>query len=52
MLEVQQQMGDGIVRTIAMGITDGLRRGIKVKIPVRPIKVPVGKQTLVASWTY
>lgn len=45
-LEVQQQMGDGIVRTIAMGSTDGLQRGIKVNNTGEPIKVPVGKQTL------
>lgn len=45
-LEVQQQMGDGIVRSIAMGTTDGLRRGLKVNNTGEPIKVPVGKQTL------
>lgn len=45
-LEVQQQMGDGIVRTVAMGTTDGLRRGTKVHNTGEPIKVPVGKQTL------
>lgn len=45
-LEVQQQMGDGIVRTVAMGTTDGLRRGEKVKNTGRPISVPVGKATL------
>lgn len=45
-LEVQQQMGDGIVRTVAMGTTDGLRRGAKVHNTGHPIKVPVGKQTL------
>ncbi len=45
-LEVQQQMGDGIVRTVAMGTTDGLRRGTKVFNTDGPIKVPVGKQTL------
>ncbi len=45
-LEVQQQMGDGIVRTIAMGTTDGLRRGLKVRNTGEPIRVPVGKQTL------
>lgn len=45
-LEVQQQMGDGIVRTVAMGTTDGLRRGAKVKNTGRPISVPVGKATL------
>lgn len=45
-LEVQQQLGDGIVRTIAMGSTDGLRRGIKAKDLGKPITVPVGKPTL------
>ncbi|MBK1671943.1 F0F1 ATP synthase subunit beta [Ectothiorhodospira shaposhnikovii] len=45
-LEVQQQLGDGIVRTIAMGSSDGLRRGIKVTNSGKPISVPVGKATL------
>jgi F-type H+-transporting ATPase subunit beta len=45
-LEVQQQLGDGIVRTIAMGSTDGLRRGLSVLNTGEPIKVPVGKKTL------
>ncbi|MGC1854435.1 MAG: F0F1 ATP synthase subunit beta [Candidatus Aquirickettsiella sp.] len=45
-LEVQQQLGDGIVRTIAMGTSDGLRRGTKVTNTEAPISVPVGKQTL------
>lgn len=45
-LEVQQQMGDGIVRTIAMGSTDGLRRGLEVTNTGEPIKVPVGQPTL------
>jgi len=45
-LEVQQQLGDGVVRTIAMGITDGLRRGLAVKNTGSPIRVPVGKPTL------
>lgn len=44
--EVQQQLGDGIVRTIAMGMTDGLRRGLSVLNTGEPIKVPVGKKTL------
>jgi F-type H+/Na+-transporting ATPase subunit beta len=44
--EVQQQLGDGIVRTIAMGSTDGLRRGLMVKDTGAPIQVPVGKATL------
>ncbi len=45
-LEVQQQLGDGIVRTIAMGTTDGLRRGLMVRNTGKPIMVPVGKDTL------
>ena len=45
-LEVQQQLGDGIVRTIAMGSTDGLRRGIAVENTGSPISVPVGEGTL------
>jgi F-type H+-transporting ATPase subunit beta len=45
-LEVQQQMGDGIVRTIAMGTTDGLQRGLSVTNTGKPIMVPVGKPTL------
>ncbi len=45
-LEVQQQLGDGVVRTIAMGSTDGLRRGLKASNTGGPISVPVGKQTL------
>ena len=44
--EVQQQLGDGIVRTIAMGSTEGLRRGSKVANSGGPISVPVGKETL------
>ncbi len=45
-LEVQQQLGDGIVRTIAMGATDGLQRGLAVRNTGKPIQVPVGKATL------
>jgi len=45
-LEVQQQIGDGIVRTIAMGTTDGLKRGLNVKNTGAPISVPVGDKTL------
>jgi F-type H+-transporting ATPase subunit beta len=45
-LEVQQQLGDGIVRTIAMGTTDGLRRGMEVENTGHPITVPVGHKTL------
>ena len=43
-LEVQQQLGDGIVRTIAMGASEGLRRGISVSNTGEPITVPVGQQ--------
>ncbi|MBL80017.1 MAG: F0F1 ATP synthase subunit beta [Nitrosomonadaceae bacterium] len=45
-LEVQQQLGDGIVRTIALGSSDGLRRGMLVSNTKEPIKVPVGPKTL------
>ncbi|MGA7180046.1 MAG: F0F1 ATP synthase subunit beta [Thiobacillaceae bacterium] len=45
-LEVQQQLGDGVVRTIAMGSTDGLRRGMEVGDTGSPISVPVGPATL------
>ncbi|WP_304985658.1 F0F1 ATP synthase subunit beta [Coxiella-like endosymbiont] len=45
-LEVQQQLGDGVVRTIAMGTTEGLKRGIAVVNTGRPIEVPVGEKTL------
>ena len=45
-LEVQQQLGDGIVRTIALGSSDGLRRGNMVYNTNNPITVPVGKATL------
>ncbi len=45
-LEVQQQLGDGVVRTIAMGSTDGLRRDLKAHNTGKPIMVPVGKETL------
>ncbi len=45
-LEVQQQMGDGVVRTIAMGSSDGLQRGLSVTNTGQPILVPVGEPTL------
>ena len=45
-LEVQQQLGDGVVRTIAMGSTEGLKRGLPVGNSGGPISVPVGKGTL------
>ncbi len=44
--EVQQQLGDGVVRTIAMGSSDGLRRGMKVANTGKQISVPVGMGTL------
>jgi F-type H+-transporting ATPase subunit beta len=44
--EVQQQLGDGIVRTIALGSSDGLRRGMSVTSTGAPISVPVGQATL------
>jgi len=45
-LEVQQQLGDGVVRTIAMGTTDGVQRGKAVSNSGGPIAVPVGEKTL------
>jgi F-type H+-transporting ATPase subunit beta len=45
-LEVQQELGDGIVRTIAMGSSDGLRRGLTVQNTGKPIMVPVGNAVL------
>ncbi len=45
-LEVQQQLGDGVVRTIAMGASEGLSRGITVDNTGAPISVPVGQGTL------
>ena len=45
-LEVQQQLGDGVVRTIALGSSDGLKRGLMVTNTGNPITVPVGKATL------
>jgi F-type H+-transporting ATPase subunit beta len=44
--EVEQQLGDGVVRTIAMGSSDGLQRGMKVRSTGAPISVPVGEGTL------
>jgi F-type H+/Na+-transporting ATPase subunit beta len=44
--EVEQQLGDGVVRTIALGSSDGLRRGMKVNATGGPISVPVGQATL------
>ncbi|MFQ3186651.1 MAG: F-type H+-transporting ATPase subunit beta, partial [Marinomonas primoryensis] len=45
-LEVQQQLGDGVVRTIAMGSTDGMKRGLVVENTNNPVSVPVGIKTL------
>jgi F-type H+-transporting ATPase subunit beta len=45
-LEVQQQLGDGVVRTIAMGSSEGLKRGMGVTNTGAPINVPVGEKTL------
>ncbi|GJM12711.1 MAG: ATP synthase subunit beta [Pseudohongiella sp.] len=45
-LEVQQQLGDGVVRTIALGSTEGLSRGLEVSDTGAPVSVPVGTETL------
>ena len=45
-LEVQQQLGDGVVRAIAMGSSEGLKRGLEVDNTAQPITVPVGEKTL------
>jgi F-type H+-transporting ATPase subunit beta len=45
-LEVQQQLGDGVVRTIALGASEGVKRGMTVSNTGAPISVPVGKKTL------
>ncbi len=45
-LEVQQQLGDGVVRTIAMGASEGVSRGLAVENTGEPISVPVGTETL------
>ena len=45
-LEVQQQLGDGVVRAIAMGTTEGLKRGMAITSTGGPITVPVGEKTL------
>ena len=44
--EVQQQLGDGVVRAIAMGSSEGLKRGLAVENTGAPITVPVGEKTL------
>ncbi|MCZ6889319.1 MAG: F0F1 ATP synthase subunit beta [Gammaproteobacteria bacterium] len=45
-LEVQQQLGDGVVRTIAMGASEGVSRGLEVSNTGQPITIPVGEETL------
>lgn len=45
-LEVQQQLGDGVVRAIAMGSSEGINRGLSVTNTGKPVSVPVGKETL------
>ena len=45
-METQQQLGDGVVRTVAMGSTEGLKRGLEVNNTKAPISVPVGEATL------
>ena len=45
-LEVQQQLGDGVVRTIAMGSTEGMKRGLTVENTGKGVSVPVGEKTL------
>ncbi len=45
-LEVQQQLGDGVVRAIAMGASEGLSRGLAVENTGAPITIPVGQETL------
>lgn len=45
-LEVQQQLGDGVVRGIALGISEGLSRGLEVTNTEQPITIPVGEETL------
>ena len=50
-LEVQQQLGDGVVRTIALGSTEGLSRGLSVQDTGAPVSVPVGTRRWDRSWT-
>lgn len=50
--EVEQQLGDGVVRTIAMGSSEGLRRGMSVESTGREISVPVGPKTLGRIMTF
>jgi len=51
-LEVQQQLGDGVVRTICLGASDGLRRGMAVKTQASQFQFPWAKAHWAASWTY
>jgi F0F1-type ATP synthase, beta subunit len=51
-LEVQQQLGDGVVRTIAMGSTEGLKRGLDVVDTGAAISVPLVRPLWAVSWTY
>ena len=50
-LEVQQQLGDGVVRCIAMGVSDGLKRNLTVANTGKPIQVPVGSELLFRATT-
>ena len=49
-LEVQQQLGDGVVRAIAMGSSEGISRGLGVTTPDAPISVPVGPRPWAVLW--
>ena len=51
-METQQQLGDGVVRTVAMGSTEGLKRGLEVNNTKAPISVPVGEATLGSCLLY
>ena len=51
-METQQQLGDGVVRTVAMGSTEGLKRGLEVSNTKAPISVPVGEATLDITWGF
>ena len=50
-METQQQLGDGVVRTVAMGSTEGLKRGLEVSNTMAPISVPVGEATFCLLYT-
>ena len=49
--EVEQQLGDGVVRTIAMGTSEGLRRGMRLKPPAKKFLCRLARRPLVALWT-